>query len=311
MRIKITIGSRGSKLAMIQTESVAAEIRRMYPDIEVCISRIVTRGDRESNAKLENIAGLGVFVKELEEALLDGRIDLAVHSLKDMTIEIPPELHLAAVTERINPGDVFISREGEPLNKLPAGANIGTGSLRRAVQLGVYRPDLEVCNIRGNIETRMRKVAESQYDGVILAAAALKRSGLEDKISQYLPIEQFLPAVGQGALAVEIRTDDKEAASIITPLNHLSTWQSITAERAFLKALGGGCRAPIAALGTVYNGCLRLKGMVGSIGRKKVLQSFEEGDAVNPKDIGVRLANKLLGMGGDEFITEVREDEIR
>ena len=308
---KIVIGSRGSKLAIIQAESVADEIRRMHPDIEVCISRIVTRGDRESNAKLENIAGLGAFVKELEEALLDGRIDLALHSLKDMTTEITIELHLAAVTPRIDPRDVLISREGESLSKLLVGAKIGTDSLRRAVQLGVYRPDLEVCNIRGNIDTRMRKVADGEYDGVILAAAALKRSGLEEKISQYLPIEQFLPAVGQGALAVEIRTDDKETASIITHLNHLPTWQSITAERAFLRALGGGCRAPIAALGIVKGVHLRLEGMVGSIGRNKILQSLEEGDASNPEDIGVRLANKLLGMGGNEFIAEVRADEIR
>ena len=308
---KIVIGSRGSKLAMIQSESVAAEIRQLHPDIEICINRIVTRGDRESNARLENIAGLGVFVKELEEALLDGRIDLAVHSLKDMTTEIPPELKLAAVMQRIDPRDVFISRGGESIDELAAGAKIGTGSLRRAIQLKVCRPDLEICSIRGNIDTRMRKVDEGEYDGVILAASALKRLGLEDRVSQYLPIEQFLPAVGQGALAIEACSNNDDLIRTISPLNHLPTWHSITAERAFLRALGGGCRAPIAALGIVKDGYLRLEGMVGSISSNKLLQSSEEGEAANPEDIGIRLANKLLGMGGDEFITEAREDEIR
>jgi len=305
---KLVIGSRGSKLAMIQAESVAAEIRRMHPDIEVCISRIVTRGDHESNAKLENIAGLGVFVKEMEEALLDGRIDLAVHSLKDLTTEIAPGLKLSAVTPRIDPRDVLISRGGELLNKLSAGAKVGTGSLRRNIQLSVNRPNLEICSIRGNIDTRMNKVANGEYDGVILAASALKRLGLEDKVSQYLPIEQFLPAVGQGALAIELRSNNNDLIRTISLLNHLPTWYSITAERAFLRALGGGCRAPIAALGVVRDGRLRLEGMVGSIGRNKLLQSTEEGDAINSEDIGIRLADKLLGMGGDEFIAEVRAD---
>jgi len=308
---KLVIGSRGSKLAMIQAESVANEIRRMNPDIEVCIRQIITRGDRESNAHLKTIAGLGVFVKELEEALLDERIDLAVHSLKDLTTEIVSGLKLAAVTLRVDPRDVLISRTGELLNKLSAGAKIGTGSLRRNLQLGINRPDLEICSIRGNIGTRINRVANGEYNGVILAASALKRLDLEDKISQYLPIEQFLPAVGQGALAIELRSNDNDLIGTISPLNHLPTWHCITAERAFLRALGGGCRAPIAALGVAKNGQVRLEGMVGSIVRNKLLKSYEEGNAINSEDIGVRLANKLLGMGGDEFIAEVRSYEIR
>jgi len=307
---KIVIGTRGSKLAMVQAETVAAAIRQLHPDTEICISKITTRGDRESTAKLENIAGLGVFVKELEEALLDGRIDMAVHSLKDMTTDIAPELHLAAVIKRVDPRDVFISR-GKTLGEMPPGAKIGTGSLRRAIQLKVYRDDLEICSIRGNIDTRMRKVTDGEYDGTILAAAALKRLKLDNNTYEYLSKEQFLPAVGQGALAMEVCSNSDDVICAIAPLNHLSTWQSITAERAFLKALGGGCRAPIAALGIVKDNYLRLEGMVGSISRNKLLQSFEEGDAEDANSIGIRLADKLLGMGGDEFIAEVRDEEIR
>ena len=307
---KIVIGTRGSKLAMIQSMSVAAEIRRLHPDMDVRIERIATRGDRDAAAKLENIAGLGVFVKELEDALLDGRIDLAVHSLKDMTTDIALELHLAAVTQRIDPRDVFISSE-KTLKEMPPGAKIGTGSLRRAIQIGVYRPDFEICSIRGNIDTRLRKVADKRYDGVILAAAALKRLSLDNNSYEYLSTEQFLPAVGQGALAIEVRADNEDIIDAVSQLNHLPTWQSITAERAFLKALGGGCRAPIAALGTIKGNRLILEGMVGSIGKNRLLQSSKEGEAKDAEAIGIRLADKLLGMGGDEFIAEVREDETR
>ncbi len=305
---KIVIGTRGSRLAMVQTETVAAMIKQLYPDMEICVRKVVTRGDRESTVKLENIAGLGVFTKELEEALLDGRIDMAVHSLKDMTTEIPPELSLTAVTQRADSRDVFISR-GKTLGEMPPGARIGTGSLRRAIQLKVYRPDLEICSIRGNIDTRIRKVTDAEYDGTILAAAALERLNMKTAAYEYLSKEQFLPAVGQGALAIEVCSDNTEIINAIAPLNHIPTWQSITAERAFLKALGGGCRAPIAALGTVTGNFLGLEGMVGSISRNRLLQSFEEGDAEDAENIGIGLAKKLLNMGGNEFVAEVSEDE--
>ena len=303
MSRKIVVGSRGSKLALIQAESVAAKIRETNPSIEVSISQIVTKGDRDRHVQLDQMAGIGVFVKELEEALLDGRIDLAVHSLKDMPAEIPQGLCLAAVTERADPRDVLVSR-GERLAELASGAKIGTGSLRRAVQLNACRPDLEACGIRGNVDTRLRKVANGEFDGVILAAAALKRLGWEDRVSEYLPTEHFLPAVGQGALAIETRLDDSEVAKIVVPLNHLPTWQSITAERAFLSTLGGGCRAPIAALGTVNGTVLRLEGMVADVGRKMTLFSAEEGSNTAPEELGVRLAQKLLRMGASEFIAE-------
>lgn len=305
MRRKLIVGSRSSKLAVIQTKSVVAHIKEANPDLEVSISKIVTKGDRNRRTQLDRMAGIGVFVKEIEEALLDGRIDIAVHSLKDVPTEIPQELCLLAVTERLDPRDVLVSRTGR-LDEIPPGSKIGTGSLRRTVQLAQYRPDLETCGIRGNIDTRLRKVSSGEVDGVILAAAAILRLGWEDKISEYLPIESFLPAVGQGTLVIEARLDDWEMAELISPVNNLPTWQSITAERTFLSALGGGCRAPIAALGTVSNTTLKLQGMVADVSGQDVLYASQEGNAMAPEEIGAQLAQKMLNMGASEFISEVR-----
>ncbi|MFC2014532.1 hydroxymethylbilane synthase [Chloroflexota bacterium] len=303
MTKKITAGSRGSKLAMVQTESVVASIRKGNPDIEVNISRIVTGGDRNHHVPLEAVAGQGIFVKELEEALLDGRIDLAVHSLKDMPSQLPDGLHLAAVAERSDPRDVLISRNNQKLAELPAGAKVGTGSLRRVAQLTTIRPDLEISGIRGNVDTRLNKVADGEFDAVILAAAAMKRLGWEDRISEYLPVDIFLPAVGQGAMAIETRSDDEEIAGIIAPLNHLPTWQSITAERSFLRTLGGGCQAPMAASGTVENATLRLDGMAIDVTKNKVLRGTEEGSLSSAEEMGVRLAQRLLAEGADKFLS--------
>ncbi len=305
MRRKLIVGSRSSKLAVIQTKSVVAHIKEANPDLEVSISKIVTKGDRNRRTQLDRMAGIGVFVKEIEEALLDGRIDIAVHSLKDVPTEIPQELCLLAVTERLDPRDVLVSRTGR-LDEIPPGSKIGTGSLRRTVQLAQYRPDLETCGIRGNIDTRLRKVSSGEVDGVILAAAAILRLGWEDKISEYLPIESFLPAVGQGTLVIEARLDDGEVAELVSPVNNLPTWQSITAERTFLSALGGGCRAPIAALGTVSNTTLKLQGMVADVSGQDVLYASQEGNAMAPEEIGAQLAQKMLNMGASEFISEVR-----
>ncbi len=306
MSKSIVVGSRGSKLALIQAESVVARIRETNPGIKVSISHIVTQGDRDPHIQFDQMEEIGVFVKELEEALLDGRIDLAVHSLKDMPTQIASGLCLAAVTERLDPRDVLVSR-GERLVELAYGAKIGTGSLRRTVQLSVCRPDLEICGIRGNVDTRLRKVADGEFDGVILAAAALKRLGWENRISEYLPTEHSLPAVGQGTLAIETRLDDSKVVKIALPLNHRPTWQSITAERAFLSALEGGCRAPIAALGTINGTILKLEGMVADVGRKKILLSSEEGSNTAPEELGRRLAQKLIAMGAAEFLAEARK----
>jgi hydroxymethylbilane synthase len=305
MRRKSIVGTRGSRLAVIQAESVAMKIREVAPHLEVTISRILTKGDRNRYVGIDHMAGVGVFVKELEEALLSRQIDLAVHSLKDVPTQIPQGLYLAAVTERVDPRDVLVSK-GQKLVELPAGSRIGTGSLRRALQLSTYRSDLEVCSIRGNVDTRLRKVAEGEFDGVILAAAAMQRFGWGDKISEYLPLEYFLPAVGQGALAIEVRSDDRELIELLAPLNHIPTWQCITAERTFLEALGGGCRAPIAALGVVENSELKLEGMVADIISRKIVRASMVDSDPSSGDLGTRLAKKLLAMGADEFIAEAK-----
>ena len=303
MRARVIAGTRGSRLALTQTESIIAKVTRLNPHLEVRISKITTAGDKDHTTQLDRM-GVDVFVKELEEALLDGRIDLAVHSLKDVPTEIPAGLCLLAVTERLDPRDALVSKS--KLDDLPSGSRIGTGSLRRSIQLNRYRHDLEVCSIRGNVDTRLRKVSSGEIDGIIVATAAMLRLGWEDKITEYLPLEHFLPPVGQGALVIEARLDDKEMAELISPINHIPTWQSIMAERAFLRALGGGCRAPIAGLGIVRGTTLKLEGMVGSIRGKEMLRASVEGEVAFPEEMGKSLAQRLLDRGASKFIAEVK-----
>ncbi|MBM3154244.1 MAG: hydroxymethylbilane synthase [Chloroflexi bacterium] len=305
MRRRIVIGTRGSKLAIIQAESVLKKLRLIAPDRRFSLMKIATTGDKESNTPLDRLAGEGVFVKELEGALADGKIDMAVHSLKDLPIEIPQGLALGAATERLESRDTFISSKGK-LAELPPGSIVGTGSHRRAIQVLAYRPDLKVQDLRGNIETRLRKLSENRYDGIIVAAAALIRLGLEKKITEYLPAEHFTPEVGQGALGIEIRTDDEDIRSLVSLLNHHPTWHCVTAERAFLKTLGGGCRAPITALGSISNNILKLDGMVASTHSTKILRCSLQGNARESERLGIRLAQKMIEMGALNLINEVR-----
>ncbi|MHB8085828.1 MAG: hydroxymethylbilane synthase, partial [Dehalococcoidia bacterium] len=235
MRDRIVAGSRRSKLALIQTASVVARIKAANPNVEVSVREIATSGDRDRHTQLDRL-GTAVFVKELEEALLRREIDVAVHSLKDLPTEFPEGLGLIAVSERQDPRDVLVAKA--PLKQLDAGARIGTGSLRRSIQLRLQRPDLVICPIRGNVDTRLRKVTSGEVDGFIVAAAAMLRLGWQDQITEYLDVDSFLPAVGQGALAVEARLEDEEIYELISPVNHLPTWQCITAERSFLQELG-------------------------------------------------------------------------
>ena len=230
-----------------------------------------------------------------------------MHSLKDVPTELPPRLCLRAVTERLDPRDALVAKS--KLSELAAGATIGTSSLRRTIQLMGCRPDLRARPIRGNIDTRLGKVARGEFDGVIVAAAAMLRLGWQERITEYLPLEHFLPAVGQGALVAEARVDDVDIATLVSPLNNLTSWQGIAAERAFLHALGGGCRAPVAALGTVSGNKLRLEGMVASINGRRVLRALEEGSAASAEEIGAKLAEKMMGMGAAEIIAEVRKSE--
>lgn len=304
MKTGIIIGTRGSKLALVQTGMVAEKIKELHPGLSVSISKVLTAGDRDQLTRLDQL-GEAIFVKELEQALLNGTIDIAVHSLKDLPTEIPTGLRLLAITGREDPRDAVVARM--KLKDLPVGSSIGTDSLRRTTQLLHFYPHLKINSLRGNVDTRIQKVTGGGVDGIILAVAGLKRLGFQDKITEYLPLEKFLPSVGQGALAIEGRTNDAEIAEIITPLNDVPSWQSVTAERVFLFTLGGGCRAPIGAIGTVEKKILKLEGMVASVSTGKIIRGSEEGDASHPEEVGQRLAKKLMAMGASVFIDEVRK----
>ena len=304
-REKIIVGSRGSRLALVQAESVVAGLKNNYPEKEFEIRKIVTGGDRNQNIQLDRMESIGVFVKELEEALLDGRIDLAVHSLKDMPTIMPDRLCLAAVLERSDPRDVLVTR-GELLDELRPGSRIGTGSLRRSIQLRRCRPDLEARSMRGNVDTRIKKVQNGEVDGVILAAAALMRLGWQEKITQYLAAEDFLPSAGQGAIAIEMRRSDDDLQEPVSRINHLPTWQCISAERVFLSTLGGGCRAPIAALASIEENRLYIAGLAASNDGTKMLRISGEGESTSAEHIGEDLARQLLAMGASEFMNEAQ-----
>jgi len=299
------VGSRGSKLALIQAEEVLTRLRESNPEFEFVPVQVTTEGDRERAVPLDRMEGVGIFVKELEEALLDSRIDLAIHSLKDMPTGLPPGLSLAAVGARLDPRDALVSRKGT-LTELASGSRVGTGSPRRAVQLLSCRSDLEVHSIRGNVDTRLGKVWSGDFDGVVVAAAALIRLGCEEVITEYLPPDYFLPAAGQGALGIEIRSEDKEMARLASTVNHQPTWYSVIAERVFLYSLGGGCRAPIAALGTIDGNMLQLEGMVASASDQRIIRCSERGSTSSPEQVGMRLAERILEMGASEFIAEAR-----
>jgi hydroxymethylbilane synthase len=305
MTRRIVVGSRASKLALFQTESVVERLRCLDREADISISKITTQGDRSPQVRLEQVEGTGFFVRELEEALLDHRIDLAVHSLKDVPSELPEGLILAAVPERADPRDVLVSRK-QRLAELPRAARVGTGSLRRSLQLSALRHDLLPTSIRGNVDTRVGKVDSGDYDALVTAAAALIRLGLEGRIVEYFNTESFLPAVGQGALVIESRRDDDQLMELLSKTNDLPSWQSVSAERALLFALGGGCQAPIAALASVDDGILRIDGLVASVRQTKVLRDQEVGAAVDAVEIGQSLARRLLEMGGGDFIEEAK-----
>ena len=305
MSRQIIVGSRASQLALLQARLVISELKEVAPALEFTIEKISTTGDRDRNASLSQIGGQGVFVKELEVAMLAGKIDIAVHSLKDVPTELSSGLKLAAVTTRQDARDIIISKSGKKLNDLPSGAVIGTGSQRRAVQLHQLRPDIKTSDLRGNIDTRIRKAHSKELDGVLLAAAALIRLELQDKITEYLPMQDFIPAVGQGAIGIEIRQEDNQLSDLVTLINHTSTWERVIAERSFLRHLGGGCQAPIAAHATINNSIMQMFGLVASTDGTKVLRSFMEGPSDYPEKLGTLLAQEILDMGAHDFIDKV------
>ena len=298
----ITIGSRGSQLALCQTQHIVNRLQDLHPQFRFVIKRIRTKGDEHSSQPSFYFEEKGEFVMELEEALLSGEINLAVHSFKDLPLDSPEGLEIAAVNQREDARDVLVSMKANSLSQLPRGASIGTGSLRRAAQIKAFRPDLDVVDIRGNLDTRLRKVSSGQFDGIILAAAGLIRMGWEEQITEYLSMDICLPAVAQGALAIEAREGDEEIKRLVSVLNHEPTRQATTAEQAFLRCLGGGCRTPIAAFGQINGGTLELEGMVSTPDGGKLLRAGVKGSAELPEEVGSLLGEKLVARGGREIL---------
>lgn len=296
------VGTRGSALALTQTGFVVEALRRAHPGVRFETRTIHTEGDR-SAASLSDIGGRGVFVIEIERALLDREIDIAVHSLKDLPADETSGLAISAVYEREDPRDVLVSRNGLALDRLPAGAVVGTGSPRRAAQVMAARPDLAIADIRGNVDTRLRKVTDGAYDATVLAAAGLRRLGWLDRATQVFETEQMLPAVGQGALAVQTRADDADAVSA---LDHPATRAAVTAERAFERRLGGGCHAAIAAYGVIVAGeRLYLRGLVGDA-TGAILRAEIEGESAGAEALGITLAERLIEQGAGAMLEAAR-----
>jgi hydroxymethylbilane synthase len=300
----IRLGSRGSKLALWQAEFIQFEIERKTGR-KVEITRIKTTGDMILDVPLAKVGGKGLFVKEIEEALLSGGIDLAVHSMKDVPTDLPDRLAIVAITGREDPRDAFLSVKYRKFEELPRGAKLGTSSLRRQTQLLGLRPDLSVETLRGNLDTRIRKMEEGRYDAIILAAAGLRRLGWEAKITEYIPEEMSLPAIGQGALGIEIRVDDPDTREAVSFLNDRDTAFAVRAERGFLKRLEGGCQVPIASYGRTEGDSIFLKGMVGRPDGSEIIRGSARGSTEDPEALGVGLAEQLLARGAKEILDEV------
>jgi len=304
-RKKLVIGTRSSKLALWQANYIAACLRDQYPGIEVNLVHIVTTGDKILDVPLAKIGGKGLFTKELEIAMLRGEIDLAVHSLKDMPTELPEGLLLAAITERADAGDAFISPKYGTVENLPQGAKVGTSSLRRKAQLLKYRPDLVIHDLRGNLDTRLKKLDTGDLDAILLAVAGLKRLGWQERITQVLPSEICLPAVGQGALAIEARSDDEEVLEMLAFLNHQETRLAVEAERAYLAEVEGGCQIPIGVYATVNQGVLNLEAAILSVDGVRQIRKTISGAPAEAKQLGKVLAQNMLDAGGREILQEL------
>jgi hydroxymethylbilane synthase len=276
-----------------------------HPNLNVTLVKIKTTGDKIQDAPLAKIGGKGLFVKEIEEALLQGRTDLAVHSIKDVPTEFPKGLHLSVITKREDPRDVLISKHGKSLKDLPKGARIGTSSLRRQAQLLHFRSDFELIPLRGNLDTRLKKLKTMDLDAIIPALAGVKRLGFEEKITEIIPLEVSLPAIGQGALGIETRTDDQEVEAQIQFLNDRDSSIAIRAERAFLGKLEGGCQVPVAAFARIVGTSLQIDGLVGTTDGTRLIRHHVEGPVEKAESLGVELAEILLGEGAKEILNEV------
>lgn len=310
MAREIIVGTRDSALAMWQTNWVVDTLSKLNPDYTFRIVSMKTQGDKILDVALAKIGDKGLFTKELETAMLAGEIDLAVHSMKDLPTVLPEGLTIGAMCERVDPRDVVISRNGVPLAQLPQGALIGTSSLRRCAQLLSFRPDLKLEPLRGNLNTRMAKLEKNNLDAIILAAAGVERLGWGDRITERLSTEVCLPAVGQGSIGIEIREGDQEVLQVVGKINHAPSRAAITAERALLKKLEGGCQIPIGALGTVDGEHLTLRGVVASLDGQELIRDQISGPAQEAAALGEKLAGRLVEMGADRILKSVRQETL-
>ncbi|BBO72219.1 porphobilinogen deaminase [Desulfosarcina alkanivorans] len=304
----VTIGTRGSQLALWQANWVKNAISGHHPEITVELAIIKTRGDKILDVPLAKVGGKGLFVKEIEEALLDGRIDLAVHSMKDMPADIPHGLCIGAIPEREEPRDVLITRSGRPLDQLKKGSRVGTSSLRRSAQLLHARPDLTIVPLRGNLDTRLKKLASESLDAIVLAAAGIRRLGLADRITQTLDESIMLPAVGQGALCIETREKDPRIASVVAALDDLPTRRVVMGERAFLNRLEGGCQVPIAGHGHIDEKGYTLTGLVCDVDGSHQIKQALTGPEAGSEKVGLELAEALLAEGAGEILERLNAD---
>ncbi len=308
----IRIATRKSPLALWQARFVKTELEKCHPGLIVELLPVSTRGDQMLDSPLTRIGGKGLFVKELERALLEGQADIAVHSMKDVPMEFPPGLELGVVCERGDPGDAFVSNEYAGLDDLPENAILGTSSLRRQCQIGARRPDLKINNLRGNVNTRLARLDAGEYDAIVLAVAGLRRLGMEGRIADSIDTEICLPAGGQGAVGIECRSNDASVVSLLTPLGHADTLSCVVAERALSRHLQGGCQVPIACHAQSAGGRLEMRALVGSLDGQKLIRVRGEADQSDAEQLGVRLADELLDQGADAILAEVyAQDAVR
>lgn len=303
----IIVGSRGSQLALVQSEWVLGELQKRFSDYQFDLIKIKTQGDKILDVPLAKIGDKGLFTKELESALLSKEIDLAVHSMKDVPTRLPEGLILSTTTERENPQDAFVSNKFNSIEELPQGAVVGTSSLRRIAQIKAKRPDLVIKDLRGNLNTRMARLDAGEFDAIILAAAGLTRLGWKERIRSVIPTSFSLPAVGQGALAIEVRQEDEELRQMLSILHHAETHGAVLAERALLRELEGGCQVPIGALGRVDGSLLKLEGLVADLEGKEIFRDQLEGPVEEAESLGLQMAHRLKRMGADRVLQAIFE----
>ena len=304
---QLRIATRSSPLALWQAEEVTRRLKALYPNLDIQLVKMTTKGDQILDAPLAKVGGKGLFVKELEVGMLAGEADIAVHSMKDVPVEFPEGLELALIMEREDPRDAFVSNNFDNLSSLPKGAVVGTSSLRRQTQIRERYPDLKIDWLRGNVNTRLKKLDDGDYDAIILAAAGLKRLGFNERIRSCLEPEESLPAIGQGAIGIETRSDDEAVKQLIAPLGDVDTTLRVSAERAMNATLNGGCQVPLAGYAVLEGDQLYMRGLVGEPNGSRVLRAEIRGPAKNAVDLGVKLAQDLLAQGAGEILSRLHE----